>query len=82
MQCVHPLCTCEVAGAGTTCSPACSANPSATSCGCGHPTCGGIDKGIVEIVDDRVVDGDVFDPLTVGESMTAPGTTVEYDDTP
>lgn len=30
----------------------------------------------------RTVDGDVFDPHTVGESVTAPNTTPEYDGRP
>ncbi len=69
MYCSNPSCSCDVTAAGETCSPACAA-ATVTGCTCGHELCS------------RTVDGDALDPHTVGESMTAPGATVEYDGRP
>lgn len=75
MQCKHPPCTCEPVDGSELCAPSCGGNVE-SGCDCGHGQCE------ASPTDSRKVDGDVFDPLTVAESMTAPNTTTEYDGRP
>lgn len=78
MPCKHEACTCRTAFGAEYCSPSCesAADPNAAGCACGHGQCE------ASPTDSRQVDGDVFDPHTVAESMTAPNTTTEYDGRP
>jgi len=66
--CTHAPCTCEVPKDGAHCSPECAALEG-PGCDCGHAVC--------EAYSARSVDEAVLDPHTVGESMEAPGTSVD-----
>lgn len=71
MQCAHHLCSCTVTDDHTHCSSVCSTETAGEYCPCGHEDCTGGPKIM------REIDADVFDPHTVAESVTSPGSTID-----
>ncbi len=64
-------CTCTVETVGTTCDEKCVETDEHAPCSCGHPDC--------EAVEGLDIEQSVFDPHTVGESMTAPTARLDVD---
>ena len=71
ITCTTEGCTCTVETVGDTCDEKCDALDEHGVCPCGHPDC--------EAVDGLDIEQSVFDPHTVGESMTAPTARLDVD---
>ncbi len=76
MTCAHRACTCTTTSNEEFCSPACADGTDARACVCEHGECESSVAGT------RTIDGDVFDPHTVAESVAAPTATPQYDGRP